>query len=78
MLQTASHFAYKWSSITEGFFPLFYLFPFAISLGDGFGERHEHEWAGPLTFAVTGLVLIGIALYLARRRRDTIPSAEAL
>jgi hypothetical protein len=77
MLQTAGHFADKWSSITEELFPLFYVFPFVISL-DGFGGEHEHEWAGPLTFAVTGLVFIGIALYLARRRRDTIPSAEAL
>jgi hypothetical protein len=78
MLQTAGHFAGKWSSITEGLFPLFYLFPFSISLGDGFGERHEHEWAGPLTFAVTGLVFIGIALYLVRRRRSMIPAADIL
>jgi hypothetical protein len=78
LLQTAGHFAGKWSSITEGLFPLFYLFPFAITLGDGFGERHEHEWAGPLTFAVTGLVFIGIALYIVRRRRSTIPAADIL
>jgi hypothetical protein len=78
MLQTAAHFANKWSSITEELFPIFYLFPFAISLGDGFGETHEHEWAGPLTFAVTGLVFIAIALYLARRRRAEIPAADIL
>jgi hypothetical protein len=77
ILQTASHFADKWSSIAEGFFPVFYLFPFVLSF-DGFGEEHEHEWAGPLTFAVTGLVFIGIALFLARRHRDEIPAADIL
>ena len=76
ILETTSHFAAKWSSV-DFFFPLFYLFPFALT-ADGFGEEHEHEWAGPLAFAVTGLVFIGIALFLARRRRDEIPAADIL
>jgi hypothetical protein len=73
MLQTASHFAEKWSSFSDFF--LFPLFPFvALSGFDGGGERHVHEWAGPVTFAVTGLVFIAIAIFLARRFRP--PLAE--
>lgn len=76
ILQAASHFAAKWSNL-DFLFTFFYLFPFAITL-DNYGENPEHRWAGPLTFAVTGLVFIGIALFLARRRRDVIPAAERL
>ncbi len=73
MLQTASHFADKWSSFSDFF--LFPLFPFVALAGfDGEGAHHAHEWAGPVTFAVTGLVFIGIAIFLARRSRP--PLAE--
>ena len=41
---------------------------------EGYSERHPHQWAGPVTFAVTGLVFIGLALFLARRSRP--PLAE--
>jgi hypothetical protein len=78
MLQTAAFLADKWSDIaaTGGFF-FFPLFPFVTISGlvlEGSGERHEHQWAGPVTFAVTGLVFIGLALFLARRSRP--PLAE--
>lgn len=78
-LQSASHFAERWSDVSS-FFPFFYLFPFAALSGlDGdFGDERQRPWAAPLTFAVAGLVLIGIALFLARRRRDAIPAAELL
>jgi MFS family permease len=74
MLQTASHFADKWSSFSD--FYLFPLFPFiALAEFDGeYGEHHAHEWTGPVTFAVTGLVFIAIAIFLARRSRP--PLAE--
>jgi hypothetical protein len=80
MLQTASYFAAKWSDISlyVFFFPFFYLAPFVVfSEYDG-DDRQVHQWAGPLVFAVTGLVFIGIALFIARRRRDAIPAAELL
>jgi hypothetical protein len=78
LLQTASYFAEKWSDISLLlFFPFVYLTPFVFSGYDG-DERQGHEWAGPLVFAVTGLAFIGIALFLARRRRDLIPAAELL
>jgi MYXO-CTERM domain-containing protein len=78
-LQTTSHFAEKWS---DGglLVPLFYLFPFtALSASDGgpIYERHR-PWAAPLMFAVVGFLFIGIALFLARRRREAIPAAELL
>jgi hypothetical protein len=73
ILQTAAHFAGKWSSFSDLF--LFPLFPFVALAGfDGDGERHAHEWAGPVAFAVSGLVFIGIAIFLARRSRP--PLAE--
>jgi hypothetical protein len=73
MLQTASHFAEKWSSFSDFF--LFPLFPFVALAGfDGEAEHHAHEWAGPVTFAVTGLVFIAVGLWLARRSRS--PLAE--
>ena len=73
ILQTASHFADKWSDLADFF--LFPLFPF-VALGglDGDGERRVHEWAGPVTFAITGLVFIAIGAFLARRSRP--PLAE--
>lgn len=78
MLQTAAFFADKWSDIAAaGGFLFFPLFPFVTLSGlvaEGFGERHEHQWAGPVTFAVTGLVFVGLALFLARRSRP--PLAE--
>jgi hypothetical protein len=78
-LQSAGHFAEKWSDVGS-FFPAFYLFPFvALSGLDGdSGYGHHRPWAGPLTFAVAGLVFVGIALYLAQRRRDVVPAAELL
>jgi hypothetical protein len=74
-LQSTSHFAEKWSDLTS--FGLFYLFPFSTNFDSGF-EEHYRPWAGPLTFAVVGFFFIGIALFLARRRRDVIPAAELL
>ncbi len=71
MLQTASHFADKWSSFSDFF--LFPLFPFVTLAGfDGESGADAHEWAGPVTFAVTGLVFIGIAIFLARRSRPPL------
>jgi hypothetical protein len=77
LLQVASYFATKWSDqlVFLFFFGAFYLFPFAP---ESFDESGRNSWAGPLVFAVTGAVFIGIALYLARRRRDAIPAAELL
>jgi hypothetical protein len=73
ILQTAAHFAGKWSSFSDLF--LFPLFPFVALAGfDGDGERHAHEWAGPVAFVVSGLVFIGIAIVLVRRSRP--PLAE--
>jgi hypothetical protein len=78
ILQSAAHWADKWSDISTGlFFPFFFLFPFALSFEGDYGNKH-HEWAGALVFAVAGLVLIGLALMLARRRRAVIPAAELL
>jgi hypothetical protein len=71
LLQTAGHWADKWSDITQTFFGLFFLFPFQIYL-DGYEETNAHPWAGPLVFTVTGLVFIAIALWLARRSRPPI------
>jgi hypothetical protein len=79
VLQTASHYADKWSDITSAFFPFFLLFPFVAFSGfDGQEERHEHQWLGPFVFVVAGTVFIGIALWLARRRREAMPGAELL
>ena len=66
MLQTAAFFAEKWSDIAAAggffFFPLFPFVTLSGLLDEGFSERHEHQWAGPVIFAVTGLVFIGLAL----------------
>jgi hypothetical protein len=77
VLQTASHFAAKWSDIAGAFFPFLYVFPFAFSYGFGDEDKH-HQWAAPLVFATAGLLLIGIGLWIARRRRASIPAAELL
>jgi hypothetical protein len=71
ILQTAAFFADKWSDLSEGFFPFFYFFPFVISF-DGDYSEHAHDWLGPLVFAVTGLLLLGIAVWLARRSRPPL------
>ena len=72
ILQTAAHFADKWSDIASGFF-FFPLFPFVLFAGlDGSEEQNAHEWAGPVTFAGAGLVFVAIALVLARRSRPPI------
>ena len=78
ILQSAAHYADKWSDISAGvFFPFFFLFPFSLSYEGDFGEKN-HQWAGALVFAAAGLVLIGLALLLVRRRRTVIPAAEIL
>jgi hypothetical protein len=71
ILQTTGYFADKWSDIGGFFFPLFYLFPFLISLGDETGD-HAHNWLGPLIFAFTGAVFIGLGILYARRSRPAI------
>jgi hypothetical protein len=71
ILQTTAHFADKWSDVGEFFFPLFYLFPFIISLDGGSGD-HAHNWLGPLVFAFTGAVFIGLGIFYARRSRPAI------
>jgi hypothetical protein len=71
ILQTAAFFADKWSDLSEGFFPFFYFFPFVISF-DGDYSEHAHDWLGPLVFAVTGLLFLGIAVWLARRSRPPL------
>jgi len=74
ILQTASHYAEKWSDVSE-FFAFFYVFPFSDPFDEGYSGR---KWIGPLVFTLTGAVFIGIALLLARRRRDGVPAAELL
>ena len=79
ILQTAAHYADKWSDINAVlFFPFYFLFPFGISFDGEYGGDARHQWAGPLVFAAAGSVLVGIALLLARRRRTVIPAAELL
>jgi len=75
ILQTAAHFADKWSDIAAaGGFLIFPLFPFVLLSGlDGeFAAHHAHEWAGPVVFAITGLLFIALALFYARRSRPLI------
>jgi len=75
ILQTAAHFADKWSDIAAaGGFLIFPLFPFVLLSGlDGeFAAHHAHEWAGPVVFAITGLLFIALALFYARRSRPPI------
>jgi hypothetical protein len=79
LLQTATHFADKWSDVVAGgLFPFgFLLFPFFLFLED-FGDAAEHQWAGPLVYALLGLLYIAIALFIARRRPATTPGSELL
>jgi hypothetical protein len=75
ILQTAAHFADKWSDIAAaGGFLIFPLFPFVLlsGLDGGLGEHHAHNWAGPVVFAITGLLFIALALFYARRSRPLI------
>ena len=79
LLQTAEHFAAKWSSVGDFLF-YFLPFPFFPFQEPSFEEEvsSAHEWAGPLVFVAAGLVFIALALTLARRRRETIPAAGVL
>jgi hypothetical protein len=76
-LEAAKHFAEKWSDVGSSF-PFFFPFSFGFGLDASGNDGHRHPWLGPFTFAVVGFFFIGIALYLARRRRDVIPAAELL
>ena len=80
LFQVTTHFAEKWVEVSFfAFFPLgFLLFPFFGYGSEDYDETKEHMWAGPLSYAVLGLVFIGIALLIARRRRGVIPAAELL
>jgi len=79
LLQTAEHFAAKWSSVGDFLF-YFFPFPFFPFQEPSFEEEvsSAHEWAGPLVFVAAGLVFTALALTLARRRRETIPAAGVL
>jgi hypothetical protein len=79
LFQTATFFADKWSDVvTDGFFPFgLLLFPFFLALED-FSGSDGHEWVGPLVYALLGLLYIGIALVLARRRRGSLVDAELI
>jgi hypothetical protein len=78
ILQTAEHFAAKWSTIGDVFF-FFLPFPFFPFQDGSFDEQPAaHEWAGALVFVAAGLVFVAIALMLAQRRRDTVPAAELI
>lgn len=77
LLQVASHFAIKWSDSYLFLIGTFYLFPFSAGGIDEPGTSN-HQWVGPIVFAVTGAVFIGMALFLARRRRDATPGAELI
>jgi hypothetical protein len=79
-LQSAEFFADKWSNLGENLFflfPLTYFFPFGLAF-QAEPEGHAHQWVGALVFVVTGLFFIVLALYIARRRRDTVKAAELL
>ena len=71
ILQTTAYFADKWSDVGQFFFPFFYVFPFTISLEGGTGD-HPHNWLGPLVFAFTGAVFMGLGILYARRSRPAI------
>ena len=79
ILQSGAHFADKWSDVGAAFFfPFYFLFPFSIGFEGEYGGESNKAWAGPLVFAGTGFILIGIALLLARRRQAVIPAADLL
>jgi hypothetical protein len=74
MLQTAAHFAAKWSDVSGFVFFAFYLFPFVLaeSFDESYEQRATHPWASALVFALAGAVFVGIGLLLARRRREAV------
>lgn len=75
ILQAAAHFADKWSDVAgAGGFLFFPLFPFVLlsGLDGGFEEHHAHEWAGPVVFAIVGVLFIVLGLFYARRSRPPI------
>jgi hypothetical protein len=81
ILQTAAHFAAKWSSDVYAFsLSAFYLFPFVLA--DAFDEsgdaRANHPWAVALVFAVTGALFVLIALAIVSRRREAVSGADVL
>jgi hypothetical protein len=81
LLQTAEHFAAKWSSVGDVllfFFLPFPFFPFQEPSFDETEAASAHEWAGPLVFVAAGLLFMAVALFLARRRRDNVPAARLL
>ena len=80
LLQSTEHFAAKWSSVENLLFFVFPIpvFPFEPPSFDERGSRAAHEWVGPLVFAAAGLLFFALALTLARRRRETVPTAELL
>jgi LPXTG-motif cell wall-anchored protein len=41
-------------------------------------ELTAHPWAASLTFLAAGALLIGLGLFIARRRRTAIPGADLL
>lgn len=74
VLQTAAHFAVKWSEAGVYVLSAFYLFPFVFAdVFDESGQRSGHAWAGPLVFAATGALFVGLGLLIARRRRAAEP-----
>jgi hypothetical protein len=79
LFQTANFFVDKWSDLlAAGFFPFgFLVFPFFLFAGD-FDVSQGNQWAGPLVYAVLGLLFLAIALFLARRRRAETPGAELI
>lgn len=81
ILQTAGHFAAKWSEdVLALSFTAFYLFPFllAAAFDETATNPADHPWAAALVFALTGWLFLLIALVLARRRREAVPGAELL
>ena len=77
-LQTVEHFADRWSDIGQSlyFFLPFFFFPFGVSFEED--SSQDHQWIGALIFVAAGLFFIALALYFARRRRDTVKAAELL
>jgi hypothetical protein len=79
LFQTATFFADKWSDIVvDGFFPFDILvIPFFLFAGE-LGATDAHRWAGPLVYALLGLLYFAIALVLAQRRGGTDAGAELI
>jgi hypothetical protein len=81
ILQTAAHFAAKWSSDIYTFsLSAFYFFPFVLAdaFDDSGESRASHPWAAALVFALAGALFVLIALAIARRRREAVPGAGVL